>query len=247
MKINCPYCGRRIPYTTLFHIKKQGTYECTRCKKRSKVKLSSALLASFIAVFLLTILFIIVWCTMLNMANNFFGVILAALILIVYYFFTPFMVTVAPIKEYMDKGKKHSPEDIIPEENQEKYIFNREAFDEIKRRKNMHSSMSLEDTAEKQEETRVDSRVDRLIRNLEEESAPNSRKTDEEQVVPIIENVSQAHASSSDEPLHKVVHHQRQTYQHSYEDIREDEDIKIAVPKKKKMPDGTKYTANRKL
>ncbi len=249
MKTNCPYCGRRIPYTTLFHIKKQGTYECTRCKKKSKVKLSSALLVSFVAVFLFTILFIIVWCTMLNMGNNFWGVVLTALILLIYYFLTPLMVSVAPLKKYMEKDKKVQKENIISEEDSQKYVFNRAAFDEIKRRKSNRSSINIEDESSKIEETKVDSRVDDLINSLENENSVKSEPFSEEQVVvPIIESVSEAHASSSDEPLHKVNHHQKPISKvQAAEYVEPDEDIKIAVPKKRKMPDGTKYTANRKL
>jgi hypothetical protein len=223
----CPYCGRRIPYTTLFHIKKSGTYECFRCKKQAKVKLSPVLLISFIAVFLCVVLFMILWCVGLNKANDFTGVIISAVVLIVYYFLTPFMINIVPLKKYVNKETPKQTEEILTEDNNDyNFSFNRNAFDEIKRRK------VEEKTAQNIENTRVNNKVDELIESIESES-----------VVPIIENVSEAH-SSSDTPLHKVNHYQKNEY--SYEPIEED-DVKVAVPKRDRKPDGTKYTANRRL
>ncbi len=245
MKAKCPYCGRRISYTTLFHIKKQGIYECTRCKKKSKVKISSVLLVSFVAVFLFTVLFIIAWCTMLNMGNNFAGVILTALILTIYYFFTPLMVSVVPLKEYMKKDKKEQKEDIISKEDEEQYVFNRAAFDEIKRKKSkVSSSASVEDDSSQSEEKKVDE----LIKSLENESNKKSMLYPENQaVVPIIESVSESHVSSTNQPLYKVNHQKPTLKEQSSEYVESNENIKIEISKKRKMPDGTKYTANRKL
>ena len=68
----CPYCGRRIPYTTVFHEKKHGLYKCGRCKKESKIKTDFKLLIAFIAVVLIVVLYIILWQTS-KFHNQFIG------------------------------------------------------------------------------------------------------------------------------------------------------------------------------
>lgn len=224
---NCPYCGRRIPYTTLFRIKNKGTYECTRCKKQSKIKLSSSLIISFAAVFLSVVLFMIIWCVTLGMANSFFGVIITALILIIYYFCTPVMINFVPLKKYFEGEKKKNGEEKAEQENY--YSFNREAFDEVKRRKSIKNAEKLS------EQTRVDTRVEDIINSIEQEKE-----------VPIIENVSEAHASSSNLPLQRVNRRPRQTSA-VYEELEPEEEIKSETQRKRKAPDGTKYTANRRL
>lgn len=69
----------------------------------------------------------------------------------------------------------------------------------------------------------------------------NSEKTMIREV-PIIEDVSEAHASSSDKPLRRVHNQPEPEYE---PEVEFREDVKTYVPKKK--PDGSRYTANRKL
>ena len=80
----CPYCGRRITYLTVFHEKKHGVYECTRCKKESKVKIDKRLIISFAALVLLIILYIIFWRNS-PFYNNILGIIPPIVCLIVFF------------------------------------------------------------------------------------------------------------------------------------------------------------------
>lgn len=216
----CPYCGKRIPYTTLFHIKKRGVYCCSRCKKESKIKISNNLIISFIALCLAVILFMIIWINVLNQANNFLGVILVALAIIIYYSITPVFLNFVPLKKYA--GTENSQKENAAEESYNGgYTFNQEAFMEAKKRKQVTP-------------TNAENRIDNIIESIEKSP-----------VVPIIENFSESHASSSNEPLKRV--NRTRTATQSYVPEPIEEDVKVAPQRKKDKPDGSKYTANRRF
>ena len=173
----CPYCGRRITYFTVFHEKKHGVYECTRCKKESKVKIDKKLIISFVILVLLIILYIIFWR---NSAfyNNFLGVIPPIIALIVFYFCTPLFIKFVPLKRFLDdiERKKDRTEPTEEPETSTDFVFDKKVFDEIKSRRSAPSS--------------VEERIDRVI-------------AEEEAYVPVIEDVSEAHTSSQ-APLKRV-------------------------------------------
>ncbi len=211
----CPYCGRRIAYNTVFHEKKHGLYKCSRCKKESKVKTDIKLMIAFLAVVLVVVLYIVVWQNT-GFHNNFAGIFPPIIILIIFYFCTPFFVRFVPLKKYMEKKVQNNEAAVIEEVSPpEDFVFDRKIFEQIKNNR------------------RVPMSVEQKIDKMDEEN---------DQYVPVIKNVSEAHASS-DAPLKKVVkpasdRFVRETY--------EEEDVKPYIPKKTK-PDGSKYTANRKL
>lgn len=82
---------------------------------------------------------------------------------------------------------------------------------------------------------------DEVKKNRRTQSAKPAEKTVVREV-PIIKNVSEAQASSSDAPLKRVV--SQPEYEEEPE-VEYREEVKTYVPKKK--PDGSKYTANRML
>lgn len=209
---NCPYCGRRISYFTVFHEKKHGSYKCSRCKKESKIKTDMRLLAAFAAVALAVIIFLIIWYTNESLRNNIFGFIITAAVLLIFYFMTPVFVRFVPLKKYMDEEEDKS--DYTPETTSpfDGYTFNRAAFDEIKRRRS--------------------------------ERRPEKTSEDKENLVPVIKDVSSSHGSS-DAPLKKVTRPKKELKHEQAEETSEEE-VKTYVPKTKK-PDGSTYTANRKL
>ncbi len=212
----CPYCGRRISYMTVFHDKKHGIYECSRCNKESKIKADKKLLISYIILFLLIILYFILWRSS-TFYNNFLGIIPPIVALIAFYFCTPFFIKFVPLKRFLDdierdKEQKIATENTIPERD---FVFDKKVFDEIKNKRNAPSS--------------VEEKIDRIIE-------------EEENYVPIIEDVSEAHTSS--QSTLKKVHNPQPSYTPSAEVY--DDDVKQYVPKKEK-PNGNKYTANRYL
>lgn len=217
----CPYCGRRISYLTTFHEKKHGVYECTRCKKESKVKVDKRLIITFIIVVLLIILYTVFWRTS-DFYNNFLGIIPPIIILIVFYFCIPIFINFIPLKRFVDDIERKKEKDTSIEDPvvKSEFVFDKKIFDEIKNKRQTSSS--------------IEERIDKIIE-------------EEEKYVPIIEDVSEAHTSSQ-QTLKRV--NKTPVYRDTYssqvvQDIPE-EDVKQYVPKKEK-PDGTKYTANRKL
>lgn len=241
---HCPYCGRRISYFTTFHEKKRGIHTCTRCKKESKIKTDLRLIVAFIAVVLLVIMFIIVWSGSGNY-NNFLGVIITAVILLVFYFLTPLFVRFIPLKKYMEESPvreeyeyeyEYEPDydyeydDDIPElgedEINKEYTFNRDIFDEIKERRNSTIARNNAENSDNIEHTKIA----------------------DKNYVPIINDVTEAHASSSNEPLKKV---KTPSYSYpnyeSYENFDDEPATYHKTRKKNNRPDGSKYTANRKF
>ena len=212
----CPYCGRRISYMTVFHDKKHGVYECSRCNKESKIKADKKLLISYIILFLLIILYFIFWRTS-SFYNNFLGIIPPIIALVAFYFCTPFFIKFVPLKRFLDDIERDKEQEVatgntVPERE---FVFDKKVFDEIKNKRNAPSS--------------VEEKIDRIIE-------------EEENYVPIIEDVSEAHTSS--QSTLKRVHTPQPTYTQEPEVY--DDDVKQYVPKKEK-PNGNKYTANRYL
>ena len=215
---SCPYCGRRISYFTAFHKKKEGLYKCTRCNKESKIKTDFKMMLAFLGVVLLVVIYLVLWQTS-GFYNNFLDVIPPIIIIVAFYFITPLFIRFAPLRKEIEK--KEIKKEQLPEMGEESYggdyVFNREVFEKAKQQRNS-TPIVVDDDFE----------------------AP----AEEEPYVPIIKDVSEAHASS-DAPLKKVNHpsHERKYPEpETYE-----EDVKTYYPHQNKKPDGTKYTANRKF
>lgn len=211
----CPYCGRRISYLTVFHDKKHGIYECNRCKKESKIKADKKLLISYVILLLLIILYFIFWRSS-AFYNNFLGIIPPIIALIAFYFCTPFFIRFVPLKRFLDDIERNTEQEVTTENTipEKEFIFDKKVFDEIKNKRNAPSS--------------IEEKIDRIIE-------------EEENYVPIIEDVSEAHTSS--QSTLKRVHTPQPTYTQESEVY---DDVKQYVPKKEK-PNGNKYTANRYL
>lgn len=223
----CPYCGRRISYWKVFNSKNKGIYECKSCNKRSKVKIDKRLIALFVVICLVILVFMLMWNMFLGLANNVFGIIIVAVVVFGFYFTTPLFVDFVPIKSVLEDNRNRSKGNVEISNSSAEYKFNREAFDIIKQRKNQANNMPGEPN------NAVEHKVDSIIDSIEKEP-----------YVPIIEDVSEAHFSS-EEPLQKVSH----TRVFPKAGSVPVEDVKIDRPQqpKKKRPDGSKFTANRKL
>ncbi len=216
----CPYCGRRARYSAVFSHKKKGVYTCSRCKKESKVKVDKKVLVLFAALCLLIVVFMIIWCGV-GLANNIFGTIIVALLLFGFYLCTPYFVSFVPIKKHTNDTitQKYYDEDLPKQNIDNTFVFNKEAFDRIKKQK-----------------------LAGALDTPEEEVSSHTKVS--ERMVPIIEDVKESH-SSSDEPLHKIEKPQT-PHVSPYESYR-DEPVREYTPRKKKKPNGTRYTANRKF
>ncbi len=238
MRKNCPYCGRRISYFTTFHEKKRGIHTCTRCKKESKIKTDFRLIIAFIAVVLIVLMFMVIWSGSANY-NNFLGVIIVAAILTVFYFCTPFFIRFIPLKKYnhheVEREEFEYEYEPLPDEDDvtvdSEFTFNRDIFDRIKEKRNSTINKNNAENSDNLEHTKVATK----------------------DYVPIINDVTEAHASSSDAPLKKVHNYYEYAQNDNYEytDYSETENFDDGYPARKRrksdLPDGSKYTANRKF
>lgn len=229
----CPYCGRRISYSTTFHEKKRGIHTCNRCKRESKIKTDFRLIIAFIAVILIVLMFMVVWSGSANY-NNFWGIIIVAAILTVFYFCTPFFISFVPLKKYRhheyEREEFEYEYEPLPDEDEVKqdkeYTFNKDIFDQIKEKRNSN-----------------------IMRNNAENSDEiGNTKVADKNFIPIINDVTEAHASSSEPHLKKRTHQQpHNTNEYRKYIERENFDDESPSRVRKPKPDGSKYTANRKL
>ena len=169
---------------------------------------------------LAVVLFLVLWNSSQNY-NNFLGVVIVTLALMIFYFTTPLFIRFVPLKRYTrhHEENEHQDFDIADTEN---FHFNRDAFDRVKKSRAANQPVDTEDKA------------DRIIEEI------NS-----EQYVPIIKDVSSSHVSS-DAPLKKVQKQPQRTETEPPANEDNEDDVRAYVPKQKR-PDGTRYTANRKL
>lgn len=240
----CPYCGRRISYFTTFHEKKRGIHTCTRCKKESKIKTDFRLIIAFIAVVLIVLMFMVVW-TGSSYYNNFLGVIITAAILTVFYFCTPLFIRFVPLKKYrhheVEREEFEYEYEPLPDEDDiavdSEFTFNRDIFDQIKEKRNSNINHNNEQLSDNIENTKIAGG----------------------DYVPIIKDVTEAHASSSDAPLKRVNTNENNEYSqyygnqeyyddYEYTDFSETENFDDGYPTgNDDLPDGSKYTANRRF
>ena len=151
--------------------------------------------------------------------NTPWGIFAVAALFIIFYFCTPFFIKYVPLKKNLQREEDIPSETFEPSVSDD-YVFNRDVFDQIKNNRNAARKLNNE-----------------------------KREKENERVVPVIKDVSEAHASS-DAPLKKV---NKSAADRIVEEIieenkatEEEEDIKTYTPKPKK-PDGSRYTANRKF
>ncbi len=228
----CPYCGRRISYFTTFHEKKRGIHTCTRCKRESKIKTDFRLMIAFIAVVLIVLMFIVIWSGSQNY-NSFWGVIITALILIVFYFMTPLFIRFVPLKKYRHHESAREEFEYeyepLPDEDDidanKDFTFNKDIFEKIKEKR--HSTI--------------------VRNNAENVNDLGDTKVADKNYVPIIKDVTEAHASSSDKPLRKMKNPDYNYSQYLERDNFDDEKPIYTPPRNRKKPNGSKYTANRKF
>ena len=131
----CPYCGRRISYWNVFNSKSKGIYECSSCNKKSKVKIDKRMIALFVILCLLILVFMLMWNMFLGLTNNIFGVIIVAVLVFGFYFTTPLFVGFVPIKSVLEDSRKRNGDSVDIDNMSTDFKFNREAFDIIKQRK----------------------------------------------------------------------------------------------------------------
>ena len=218
----CPYCGRKIDYSAILKNKRHGSYACERCKKESKVKIDNKMIILFVALCLLVVIFMIGWVSA-GLANNIWGVIIVAILMLFFNLATPAFVSFAPLKKYINEATGKITEEKIDVDSfgESDFVFNREAFDKIKKQKEMGA----------------------LSFDVENDNISSSS----ENMIPVIEDVKEGHISSSSGPLYKINRQPRQNNEYNEEFYSGIDDVKPYTPRKNRKTEGNKYTANRKF
>lgn len=147
-------------------------------------------MVAFVAVVLIAVMFMIVWNGSTTY-NDFTGVIVVAAIFTVFYFCTPFFIRYVPLKKYHQRDYEREEFEYeyepLPDEDDvdasNDFTFNREVFEKIK---------------EKRQSTILN------YNNLENSDNIESTKIADKDYIPIIKDVTEAHASSPDMPLKKM-------------------------------------------
>lgn len=248
----CPYCGRRIPYLTVFDEKKQGEHICHRCGKESKIIVRKKIYGFFLLAVLCSAVIAALWIVS-GYINKIWGVFLVAVPLVIFYLSTPGFIKILPLKKYkksMEAAKaareysgdiqfKQSSVGNIPDEEPEKtplitqgddFSINSQVFTSIKANR---KKPATEDEANDNSASG---------KTVVVEKSP-------EKYIPVIENSREAHASSSENVPLRRIHKERPDYSDSQQEA---EDVRIYSKKeepaeKKKKSDGSRYSSNRRF
>lgn len=257
MKVKkCPYCGRRISYLTIFNEKKKGKHICRRCGKESKLIVSKTIYLYFLIAIALSAVIVTCWIG-LGYVNNPIGIILVAIPLVIFYFCTPRFEKVYPLKKY--------------KKSMEAAKAAREYGGEMKFKENLGNNIRREEpnistpVLETQNDFSINADVFSSIKtnrkkpvvsgtkpvSVSQDSIKVFEKEEKNNYVPIIENNRVSHVSSSENVPLQRIHKERPVYQENtydeFEDIRINRERRADNIEKRKVSDGSKYSANRRF
>lgn len=236
----CPYCGKRVSYSTAYSSRRNGEYRCGRCGKESKVKIDVRIYLMFALAAVISIAIMAGWI-FAGFVSNFFGVILVSVPLIIFSFITPNFIYYEPLRKYKKsmearkEGIAYSDNLIISDfDDKENLSFSKEGGENFKINSDVFNKIKAERNA---------SREQFKGENLISDSDKISPKQEQDDYVPVINNVSQNHVSV-DAPLRKIRSESKQSInrmQH-YIPIKSD-----SSEGEKRKTDGNRYSANRKF
>lgn len=206
----CPYCSKRVGYISLYSSRRKGQYVCKECGKESKVIIDKSIFIGFAVAVLASVAIMICWVA-LGLISNPLGIVLVAAPLVIFALASPTSVCYEPLKKYkksmeakkagieysdsLTSGEIDSTEwtGTIPRvEDTGTFSVNSELFNSIREKKNAERVRS---------NTAVFEPVSADVEEAQTESA--------EELVPVINNVSENHSSSSDIPLRRIRHEVR--------------------------------------
>lgn len=95
----CPYCGRRISYTSSFASRRKAEYICQKCGKESKVAVDKKVILFFIVAVVISLAIMAGWI-LAGLVSNPLGILLVAIPLIIFTAASPNFVHYEPYKKY---------------------------------------------------------------------------------------------------------------------------------------------------
>lgn len=93
----CPYCGRRISYTSSFASRRKAEYICQKCGKESKVAVDKKVILFFIVAVVISLAIMAGWI-LAGLVSNPLGILLVAIPLIIFTAASPNFVHYEPYK-----------------------------------------------------------------------------------------------------------------------------------------------------
>lgn len=246
-KKKCPYCGKRVSYTSAFASRRKGEFVCQRCGKESKVIISKSVYGVFALAAVISLAIMAVWI-FTDRLNNPLGILLVAIPLMIFGILTPRFVGYEPLKKYkksMEARKagieysdnlataeldsrdtfSFSP---VAEESNDDFSINTDVFNKIKAERNAaREQLGREDIVS-------DSGAVSGYVNSEKKGGG---------YVPIINDVSEEHGYS-DAPLKKIHSENVSGVSRTHHYISGGGTPNVQEAKKS---DGNRYSANRKF
>lgn len=235
----CPYCGKRISYSSVFYCRKKSEYVCERCGKESRVIINKKVTLVFILCALLSIAIMAGWI-FAGLSYNPLGILFVALPLLVFTLISTKFLKFEPLKKY----KKSMEARKAGIEYSDNLMVN-----ELDEKDNVTPDYSVDSNSQFQINSDVFNKIkaDRTSAReklKEGQLISNSEKIEsKDDYVPVIKNVSEKH-SYADAPLKKI-HSESpvtQRRRHHYVEVEEADDVK-----EYKKSDGNKYSANRRF
>ena len=77
----CPYCGRRISYTSSFASRRKAEYICQKCGKESKVVIDKKVILFFVVAAVISLAIMAGWI-LAGLVSNPLGILLVAIPLV---------------------------------------------------------------------------------------------------------------------------------------------------------------------
>ena len=252
-KQRCPYCGKRMSYFSAFFSRRKAEYVCTRCGKESRVVINKVIIPVFIIAAVISLAVIGVWFFMKWLSNP-LGIALVAAPLLIFLLISPKFVQLEPLKKYKKSmeakkaGIEFSDSLIAPEAGDD---MDYAAEGEFKINADLFNQIKAERTAPKGVKPGQEILSD--SEKIETPEIPGASKPAkaENNYVPVINPVSENHASTSSEPLKKLhAEGTRVVRPRHYVEERvpqpEAEGLEEEVREYKK-PDTNKYSGNRRF
>lgn len=243
MKIKkCPYCGKRVSYTSGFASRRKGEFTCTQCGKQSKVVIDKKIYVFFAVAVAISVAIMAVWI-LLNLISNPWGIVLVALPLVIFMFTTPEFLKYVPLKKYK-KSMEAKKAGIVYSDNLLDDVTDN--FSQIQMETEVSGYEINTNVFNKIKEERNAARVQLQQENSDEaDDAVTGSGDKTRSFVPVINDVSERHASSSDLPLRKIHSDSERSYERPHHYITDENERENQEEKKKSV--GNRYSANRKF
>ncbi len=234
----CPYCYKRVSYISGMSNRRKSEYICTRCGKESKVVINKTIFLAFAVAVAVSAGIMLYWIKSGRISDP-RGVLLVAAPLVIFMFITPMFLKYLPLKKYK-KTMEAKKAGIVYSENIAGDISEEFTFNPNKISKNIENTSKIAIDSSVFNELKKKRDAER-VQLQEKISGGSEADENEDSFVPVINNVSEEHASS-DAPLKKLKSDSDSGFTRTRHYIPPQEDIVST-----KKSETNKYTANRKF